>query len=161
MQIIQTDFERPLSVGLGPKARILTLDVSKKSDKSLNPVARPKRGGIFVIEPLLLNGGDSFTLKVIVSQYDPEKFEIDGRIAGVQKIREPSQSSLQNWTMLALGVVFAIVGFVVAYQTSPPPPVQIHDFNTYIAFFVVGTIGEGLALIGVMRFGLMKRLHGD
>lgn len=146
MPIMADDFERPLSVELGPEARILTLDVSEKRPESLKPVARPKEGGIIMVEPLLLNGGDSFILKVIVSQYDSEKFEIDGRIAGVREIREPPEKYLQGIAMVVVGAALLLGGQLVASS--------LLESLAYIA------MGEILILVGFW-IGLLKRTLRD
>lgn len=92
MNPIKTDdFETPLMLYLGSKAKILEAGIYNPSPKNL-------RVSFFIeketlkINPLLLNPRDSFTVKIIAES--SSAIELGGRIVGVNKINKVSGSYL-------------------------------------------------------------------
>jgi hypothetical protein len=86
LPIVPSDFEKPLSFHFGKESRILSTEVTAVKPKALKPQLRVQQSQI-VIEPLLLNGGDSITIKAIVDQHTGW-LDADARITGVSKIEE-------------------------------------------------------------------------
>jgi len=111
--ILQTDFERPVYINLGKETQVLICDTSAKKPEALKPKLLPETGRIS-IEPLLLNSRDSFNVKAIVSQYDHNSLKIDGRIAGVKEIEQPSKGFWRQELPLA-ATMFAVFFTVVLF----------------------------------------------
>jgi hypothetical protein len=113
------DFERPFSVDLGSSARVLTPEVVRTEPERLSPVFEVQVGRL-VIEPLLLNPGDSFAAVALVSEM-AEKIELDGRIAGVSQFsnlagvgaaRQRRVEQLYTIASFVTGVIFGISMFL-------------------------------------------------
>jgi hypothetical protein len=93
--IEQQDYFRPLSLTFNDQAELLSVDVVEEIPSNLGVSFRHDKK-IIIIEPLLMNKGDSFTVQALVSQYS--SFLIDGRVSGVQRIvKAESQNSMNVW----------------------------------------------------------------
>jgi hypothetical protein len=156
LPIMPADFERPLSIDLGEKANVLTVDVLKKDPENLAPRTKIDNH-VIVIEPLLLNGGDSFTLKTIVSQYSSGKIEINGRIAGVRGIRGASES---RWpfAFMSIGVLLFILGLGITFANIEPVTIKPVKPADYLALAIAG-FGEGLMFLGMFRKGKLRQFR--
>ena len=73
------------------------------------------------MEPVLMNGGDSITLKVLVSG-TANRVKVDGRIIGVSNIDKVRNGSyrVSNKAVLSLGLfILASLGFFIMMLKSP------------------------------------------
>jgi hypothetical protein len=77
------EYERPISLCFGENAQVLTAEVSETNPKSLQPTLTIENTQV-VLKPILLNSGDSITIKALVSQYGGQ-LSVDARIVGVKK----------------------------------------------------------------------------
>lgn len=82
--IPSADFESPLTVSMGAESEIMSAEVMEKQPDSLD-VAFSAENGKIQIEPLLLNSGDFFTLKVIGTNF-ADNIEVVARILGVREV---------------------------------------------------------------------------
>lgn len=84
--IVRGDYERKLELSFGTSSRILTADVTETRPDSLRPelTIDAARDSVWV-QPTLLNSGDWFTIKMLISRFDGN-VDIDGRIVGVKDI---------------------------------------------------------------------------
>ena len=103
--IASSDYERPISIRFGGEARILTTEVSESEPKNMDAKVETRDQNILV-KPVLLNSGDSITIKSLVSNYSG-KLNIDGRIIGVKNI-SPKRDTSNIWS-----VVLMIAGMVL------------------------------------------------
>ena len=86
LPIRTADFEQPLVVSLGTNAHILGTEVIKTRPTNMRPEMRSVEGSSGIeVSPLLLNQGDFFTLKVLLSGGDALP-TIDSRIAGIESV---------------------------------------------------------------------------
>lgn len=83
--IISADYERPVNLSFGEEAQILTAEVTETNPDSLQ-VSVDIEATRIVLRPVLLNGGDSITLKLLINRLGG--ISVDGRIVGVKDIRE-------------------------------------------------------------------------
>lgn len=90
------DFERPLRFSWHEPARILTAEITEVRPESLRPTFRFAVTNELVVDPLLLNPGDSFQMKVLMNQ--SSKLSVDARIVGVQQITK-AVSSVKTQSM--------------------------------------------------------------
>ena len=93
------DYIHPISVNLGESAQILASEVYKTNPENIeasikfkliieedsnNPNIATMKSEV-ILNPTLLNGGDSITLKILTTQI-ADDIIVDGRIVGVKKI---------------------------------------------------------------------------
>jgi hypothetical protein len=79
------DFERPLRFSWSEPAKNLTAEVIEVSPESLQPTITSSVNEI-VVNPLLLNPGDWFRIKILINQYS--KLSVDARVAGVKRVNK-------------------------------------------------------------------------
>ena len=85
------------------------------------------------LRSVLLNPGDSFTIKMLVSQFTPGRLEIDARIIGVKNIAMAKENRvrhlLRQWRWVPISFVLAAL-FDLAESLQP--------FGRYIA--IIGLV---------------------
>jgi len=92
-QSIQVDdFEEHVTFDFGWDAQFLRVSIVETDPPSLNPIFH-HINGTPALFPLLLNGGDNFTVNFLVSNWDPEDLEVRGRIVGVKDIKLEVETS--------------------------------------------------------------------
>jgi hypothetical protein len=130
--IESTQYERPLTLCVKEPARILTAEVVETNRSGLLKELLP--GGadewqsrlppdlaldtnlrMIPVRRILLNGGDSLVIKMLVSEYKPGDFSLDGRVVGVNDIektkRRPWLQSFRPPVELMV-LLLAFTGFV-------------------------------------------------
>jgi len=145
--IVSTDYERPVSLSFGENPRILTAEVSETDPDNLE-ISVDIQATKVMLDPVLLNGGDSITLKFLVSQLD--EINIDGRIIGVKDIRKHTAGITANrlrsfgaYLVLA-GATLSVVGPVLAMVwdfIGLPPPLSHIVFPSILGGFAMGGVG--------------------
>jgi hypothetical protein len=80
------DFERPVVLELGANAVPLpgTIEVKEAKPAELHPNVSAE-GATLIVQPLLLNPGDSFSIAALVRDFSGP-LAVDGRVVGVSKI---------------------------------------------------------------------------
>ena len=84
MPITSKEFERPLILSFAGEARVLAAEISQQRPANLGAQVSQGEKSI-AIAPLLLNRGDSFTVRTTVSDSNGE-FKADTRIVGVAEL---------------------------------------------------------------------------
>ena len=105
--ILSTDYERPISLNFGEKANVLTAAIVKMHPDSIQ-ASFSVEGKNVVFTPTLLNAGDSFTLKMLITKLGEVK--VDGRIVGVKEIQESKESPRNLLLLTALAGTVQILG---------------------------------------------------
>ena len=82
--ITSSDFERPITLQLRDESKGLFAERVKASPNNLIVSLRIDNK-VVSVEPVLMNGGDFFTAKVLIGQYSGS-FDVDSRIVGVKYI---------------------------------------------------------------------------
>jgi hypothetical protein len=142
--ILSTDYERPVSLSFGKEARVLTAEVSERNPDSLQPSAKIEEKRI-EFAPILLNQGDSITVKTLIDQFD--KISIDGRIVGVKNISELVETHFWFFFLMlsALGLyVLAIFSLIL--------------FSSFALFVVLQIFSIALTSIAMFRVKRYRRL---
>ncbi|MGA9810145.1 MAG: hypothetical protein WBQ56_20855 [Candidatus Sulfotelmatobacter sp.] len=110
------DFERALRFNWAEPTRILMAEVIELSPESLQPTINSS-GNEIIVDPLLMNPGDSFRVKTLINQVS--KLSVDARIVGVKRIRKTIESGKETFGFVrklfvaaALGVVCLIIMLV-------------------------------------------------
>ena len=83
--ITKADFERPITLRLKENSTVLSAVRVKASPDNLT-VSIEVGEQLLSFEPVLMNGGDYFTAKILIGQYSGS-FNVDARIVGVKSIR--------------------------------------------------------------------------
>jgi len=156
--IESTNYERPLTVSVDTPARILTAQITETNPPNLVPQLLPDGSGgwhselppalaldtdlrIIQLRRTLLNAGDSFAVKMLVSEFSPGRFHLDGRIVGISDIKEakPRQARLLllRWAWLPLMIV---VSLAAEWGGSQQP------IKRYLAVFILAVIMAWVAV---------------
>jgi hypothetical protein len=107
--IIPSDFYRPIEINFGKSSEILSVEILEQSPKKLGAVTSHTSESIEV-SPLLLNKGDFFEVKVLVTEF--QDIFIDGRIAGVKSIEEKDLSNTDPYLIYISIITAAAVAAV-------------------------------------------------
>jgi hypothetical protein len=103
--IAASDYERPITLDFKDSSNILSADYVKASPGNLITSLKITDNKIS-IEPMLMNGGDTFSIKILVGQYKGS-VDVDARILGVKNIRHtPKQSSTSQGRAGLFDVIF-------------------------------------------------------
>lgn len=105
------DFERPLQFSFGEQAKVLGCEVITKEPANLAPsIVFTTLENLIIVEPLLLNRRDQFTIKILVTGYKTE-LVADTRIAGVSKVeRKPFAAAISGVESAQKWVTYAVIG---------------------------------------------------
>jgi hypothetical protein len=125
--ITANDYERPVTLKFSKSSNILSAE--HVGAEPANLVSKPTiHDGIVTLEPVLMNSGDLFTIKVLVGEYTGP-VDVDGRIAGVKNICIGRKQGLttRRRVLIASGAAIMLLGAVVLIKASltdqlPPPP---------------------------------------
>ena len=134
------DYERPINFSFGENAQVLTAEVVEANPESIHASADIVDTKV-KLKPILLNGSDSFTLKMLVSQYSGEEkdIKIDGRVAGVKDISMPVEGRFYILTM-ASGFLLSLIGMIGILTRTPPaspsPPPTLGEMSFSLIFLV-------------------------
>lgn len=105
--ILKADFDSRIQLNFREEIEILSVEIANVNPSQLQ-VEIENSSSVISVQPLLLNGGDSFEIKIIISG-DNTQFGLDGRIAGVKQIRE--LESINNRGIEKLNIVLWILLF--------------------------------------------------
>ena len=114
--IVRDDYQCPLNIGLGHGARVLTAELVESEPEGLSawPVLTESPDLVHV-HPLLLNPGDWFKLKMLVSEFGGT-LDVSTRIVGVKEIRELPEGPAKAKT--AITMVAAMVLYFVPIMVA-------------------------------------------
>jgi hypothetical protein len=83
--VLEDDFERALRLQFPGSAVPLTVEIEEAHPRQLRPAANIEGAGV-VVERLLLNPGDSFTIAALVRDLRRGAISVDARVAGVARL---------------------------------------------------------------------------
>ena len=117
------DFEPqfPLTFSFGEQAKILSADIIETTPKDLDPKierfeAEPHK---IVISPLLLNDGDRFRIKLLLTQFLPTAdIKLSTRISGVKGVKkvDNNSSNIVNIMDIIVGISISLIRNSVFWQ---------------------------------------------
>lgn len=108
------DYERPLNLNFDENAQILAAEVIETNPNNIEVSANIEEREVF-ISPTLLNKGDSFTIKILVNQFN-NQILIDGRIVGVKEIQKIVEKDIT--TDLKFLIIGILIGMITAVISS-------------------------------------------
>jgi hypothetical protein len=121
--ITANDYERPVALKFKESSNILSAELASAVPENLviKPTIHDK---LVALDPVLLNSGDVFTVKVLVGEYSGP-VEVDARIAGVKNIRVARKQAFTKWDVFSIAIVAApvLISLVFLLRIWNPPPV--------------------------------------
>ncbi len=153
--ISRSDFDVPFAIEFEPPAYIISAVVDAEEPSNLGIVLEVAKQKV-TLQPILLNAGDKFTLKLLLSS-DSKKYEVLGRVLGVREIAESRPGGNYAWlAFLGFALLLAGLWFAVANAPRrpdfPPRPPEVW-YGIGVAIF-----GYLLAVYAVARRRLLPRL---
>jgi hypothetical protein len=163
--IRSSDFERPLSFSAAAPAQILTVDTAAVLPGSLTPELVFEAHSL-TVAPMLLNPGDSLTLKVLVKDASAS-LEPDARIVGVTRIQEGDGASRRLAVVTGVGMLMFLAGAAVAafdlgraaatfYELKPGETPQLLAPPTVLVVAIIGYLFTGYV---ALRSGAFRHLR--
>jgi hypothetical protein len=119
--VAANDYERPLTLRFKDASTVIFADKIQVTPDNLTPSINISDQNV-IVEPIMLNASDSFTIKVLISQYSG-KFAVDARVLGIKSIQTPPKSDRKiKITLAAVSaaalVMLAVIGSAVLGQLS-------------------------------------------
>lgn len=152
------DFATPIRVQLGNSTNILTYEVLEQNPSELNATIIRTEDRVEV-QPLLLNSNDSFTLNILLNDYD-ESLCITARIKGVKNIGlyKKSKFTIVNLVLFLYSLlgICAVFGVIYGKETNNDFISNV-GFITYVTFMALSLLG---LCAGIVRL-IMKSFSRD
>ena len=119
--IAANDYERPLTLSFGDPSSLVYVEKMQVTPSNLT-LHIDVSGQAITVAPIMLNPGDSFTVKALINQYGGE-FDVDARVLGVKSIYTPPKSDRKIKVRLAAVsavslVLLAVIGSALLGQLS-------------------------------------------
>lgn len=149
--IARNDFDVPVEIAFKPPVRIISAVVDIESPINLGVNLEVGEQQV-TIAPMLLNPGDKFTLKLLLSS-DSLKYAISGRIMGVKQISETKPSYLLVWLSL-FGVLLTTSGSFRLGAKLAESSLRSDQMLSTGLFFNLGMITVGFL---ILFYGLLAR----
>lgn len=156
--ITLSDYHKPISIGFGNKAEVLSFEVLKQTPSNLGAVIKNIQPSSVeyqvLVEPMLLNVNDSFTIKTLITKFKSINFDV--RIAGVKSIREMmSLSSYRLFDSFILSILFIciiplyLVGLIYIIDVTTNVSEFVNkEFNILVPSYL-------FSLLSIILFSLM------
>lgn len=147
LPITADEYERPLSLNFPPATEVLTAEAVDTDPSSLKVI--PKIEGKKVVLPcLLLNGGDSIILRIMVSKHEGG-MTVDGRISGVKDIQEVHEAIVKPRIAALIGMGLVILSFGTISTADAIP--SFLGIGTREISLVIGMLGYSLMLAAALN----------
>jgi hypothetical protein len=143
------EYERPVRLIVNENARILTAGITETFPDSLKASIENDQTSA-LIAPVLLNKGDSITVKLLAADFYGKIF-IDTRIVGVSDIKELKISDIESNRSLLLASFIGVAFFVMVYLLLT----LFLGKNENVKSFFIGT---WIATGGALFFGILRLL---
>jgi hypothetical protein len=125
-----SDYERNIWIKFGEFSEVLSVDVVSKEPDNLNVIVKnnPLNQStanplpicdVISINPLLLNSGESFDLKILITEF--KEINIDARVVGIRKIRKNDLSDKNTGVMTKISylmLLFALSPVLVIFSLA-------------------------------------------
>lgn len=153
--ITAKDYERPISINFGKESQILSAIISKRTPNDINVSTSIEKNKI-ILNEVLLNKGDSVEFTILTNKYDGE-INVDGRIAGVNKIKYSEEKFTLIKYLFGLGIIlFLFVGAIVAISISTGYVVQ-HSTELLSLIVPLLMVGLFIFMIPILYIDLKNR----
>lgn len=115
--ITSNDFEKALSIEFSGQVDVLTAEVTETLPSNLKTEISFEED-IISVAPLLLNSGDTFTIKILLNEFD-NVIKVNGRIIGVKAIEKQEKTSPLNNLNYMIGIVSLIISGFFSVRENP------------------------------------------
>jgi hypothetical protein len=140
--VTSADYEREISFVFIDCIKILSAEISDTNPSNLSAEIALKDNNIRV-EPILLNPGDSITIKTLISGFK-NNIEIDGRIVGVKTIGRRTEANSWSFKFMVAGLIVFSIGFTLLATSTQPLTINENPLN-----FTVIVIGYLIMFVGL------------
>ena len=139
------DYDAPITLSFSDHVQVLSAVITAKSPDNLDVSAQTATTQVS-FSKTLLNPGDSFSCRVLVSGYD-RRPAIECRVAGVHKIHPVATL---GWKSNALVVVAGSIFVVTAFVLSPrPSSIHLSEMRSdEVPYVILMLFGLGLTAWG-------------
>jgi hypothetical protein len=153
--ITASDYERPISLRFKDNPHVLSAEFADANPPNLITTIEVRDKQV-VINPVLMNSGDYYTVKLLVGEYSG-KFDVDARVVGVKGIRAGrSQDRIKRretiWkiaglvgTLLFGAVAYSLLGLSI---TTKPRIHVLESSKTHVA------VGERVPVFAAVEGGV-------
>ncbi|MDN4523958.1 hypothetical protein [Fictibacillus fluitans] len=125
VSILAADWEKPIRIN-----DILAADIVEKMPNHLEVnISRSINEKFIEVEPMLLNKGDYFVIKLLTKSFKKNEFVINNRIAGIIDIKEIKEKFRPHWI---IPILLSSLGISLALYKS----LVTKEYNIQIAVFV-------------------------
>jgi len=120
------DYERPVTVVFGEGAQILKAEIAEEKPDEIEAAITVNDSSV-QLTPTLLNPEDSVTISVLLTQFEKDKPDVDGRIVGVRRIEERAGDPAANywwrdrrvlWTVILVLALWSLILWNVMVDES-------------------------------------------
>ena len=169
--VTSADYEREIEFRFTDCDKILSAEISKTNPPNLTVEIQTNEKEI-ILQPLLLNPGDSLTIKTLISNFN--HIAVQGRVTGVKSISEKQESNSLSIILTILGLISIMISIIListnqTYQNatgdtlflSDNPLTAILFFGGYLIFFIgsIGTVRKNSSrLIRILRKIISKSI---
>lgn len=140
------DFAEPLTITFNTSCMVLEAKIIKCVPESLKPKIEIIDQSNLIVQPLLLNSGDSFVIHALLSDYHDE-IQIGARISGVKEIVDRKifqMNGMVKLRALMWTLVFLLsFGTAILFNSIPQVPKSLSDL-----LLIAGTFGGAVGLLG-------------
>jgi uncharacterized integral membrane protein len=166
--IVPTDFVETLQVKFGGSAELLSYEITETSPTELRIELTQPGPQAIELKPLLLNAGDSFSVKLLLGQFT-ESMQITGRIVGVKRIASRNVENFQRGEVLRRGCLFTLTMMfilliltVFALQAVASESPELRAYSGFLNAIIVVLyllVGVGLILSNEDIYPFLNRLR--
>lgn len=145
--IISKDYEREISIKFLEDSRILSAQISDTFPSNLGATLSYNLENI-KLQPVLLNRGDSITIKTLVSQF-AKGIVFDGRIVGIQSIEKMKDTSSVSYFLMIFGFCLIVISIILISFVPDNPTETSRNLFAGISLFLL-IFGYILFIIGII-----------
>lgn len=140
--VISSDYEREINFIFSDCEKILSAEISETNPAKLIAELIVKDKNI-VLKPLLLNPGDSITLKALISGFE-SNIEVEGRVVGVKTIGKRTESSGWSFTIMIAGLLLFSLGLIFSLISTKSLSISENPVN--LAVIIIGYLLMGIGV---------------
>lgn len=116
LPIVTADYHERVSIEFAPESHVLSAEIAKTFPERLHigaAISANPANRVF-FQPVLLNGGDWFTVKLLVASFK-DGITMGGRICGIKQIAIHANPALRSAERTVFGLLGVLLGFVLVF----------------------------------------------
>jgi hypothetical protein len=141
------DYDAPITLRFSDRVQVLSAVITEQSPRNLSVSAQTATTQVS-FSKTLLNPGDSFSCRVLVSNYS-KGFAIESRVAGVSEVRPLRFGGWTSPALALLGIIIMIAGVILSPSPSPHVgEVRSHEVPYYPV--IIALLGFAIMNLGTV-----------